>query len=85
MVGEAPSLAEIAWMPKAHRFELMDWPMDRYPNLVFWHDRVKGLASYEAGIVQWEPPPARKLLAEYARSRGDEGYHVRNFGVLAAQ
>ena len=41
LVGDALSLADISWMPNVHRMELMDWPFERYPNLVAWHDRVE--------------------------------------------
>ncbi len=83
LVGDGLSLADIAWMPNVHRFELMDWPMERYPNLAAWHGRVKQLPSYDAGILDWEPRPARIMLTRFARQRGKAGYHVRNFGVLA--
>jgi glutathione S-transferase len=85
LVGENLSLADIAWMPNIHRMELMDWPLDRYPNLVAWHDNVKSLDCYRTGIVQWEPQPAREMLTSYALTRGNEGHHVRNFGRLALQ
>jgi len=83
LAGEAPSLADIAWMPNAHRMELMDWPLDRYGNLEAWYGRVKSLAGYRSGIAQWEPPAVREMLTAHLRSRQEEGYHVRNFGVLA--
>ena len=84
LVGEVFTLADIAWMPNAHRFELMDWPLNRYPNVMNWHGRVKKLPGYQEGIIKWEPSPAREMLTEFVSSRGSEGYHVRNFGVLAA-
>lgn len=82
LVGDALSLADIAWMPNVHRMELMDWPLDRYSGLQRWHERVRGLDAYQKGVVDWEPPPARQLLTAFARSRGAEGHHVRNFGSL---
>jgi glutathione S-transferase len=84
LVGDGLTLADIAWMPNAHRFELMDWPLDRYPNFSAWHDTVKELPSYQAGIVEWEPPPVREHLTGYVRTRGDAGHHVCNFGALAS-
>ena len=83
LVGDDLSLADIAWMPNAHRYELMDWPLERYANVQAWHGRVKKLQAYHEGIVKWEPPPAREMLTGFVQSRGADGYHVRNFGVLA--
>ena len=83
LAGDAFSLADIAWMPNAHRFELIGWPMERTPNLMRWHAQVKALPGYQAGIVDWEPPHVREMLANYVETRGAEGHHVRNFGVLA--
>lgn len=82
LVGDDLSLADIAWMPNVHRVELMDWPLDRYPNLQRWHEQVRRSDAYQKGIVDWEPPAARKLLTTFAKSRGTDGYHVRNFGNL---
>ncbi len=83
LAGEAPSLADIAWMPNAHRMELMDWPLDRYAYLDDWFCRVKALPGYQSGIAQWEQPAVREMLTAHLRCRQGEGYHVRNFGVLA--
>jgi len=83
LVGDALSLADIAWMPNVHRFELMDWPMERYPHLVAWHKQIKDTKAYQYGILQWEPPPAREMLTGFVRAREQDGYHVRNFGSLA--
>ena len=70
-------------MPNAHRFEFMDWPLEKYPNVVAWHNGVKKTQGYTKGIVDWEPDHIRELLSNFVHSRGEEGYHVRNFGVLA--
>ena len=85
LVNDALTLADIAWMPNVHRMQLMDWPLDRYPNLQSWHERVRSLDAYRKGIVDWEPPPARELLTSFAKSRGSKGHHVRNYGSLRDQ
>ena len=83
LAGATLSLGDIAWMPNAHRFELMDWPLEKYPNFHRWHTMVKELPSYRAGIVKWEPPSAREMFSNYVQTRGEAGYHVGNFGVLS--
>lgn len=84
LVGDKLTLADIACMPNVHRFELMDWPIEKYPNVVKWHNHVRQTTSYKMGIVDWEPPHVRKILSDFVHSRAHEGYHVRKFGVLAA-
>jgi len=77
-------LADIAWMPNLHRMSLMDWPLDRYPHLAAWFERVKARPSYRTALVDWEPEPARALFADYTTKRRAEGTDVRAFGALAA-
>lgn len=84
LVGNTLTLADVACMPNVHRFELMDWPLEKYPNVVGWHKYVKESRGYKAGIVDWESAPTRELLSSFVHSRSEEGYHVRNFGELNA-
>jgi len=84
LVGGRMTLADIACMPNAHRFELMDWPVEKYPNVVNWHNQIKETKGYRAGIIDWEPTHVRELLSDFVHSRGNDGYHVCKFGVLAA-
>ena len=84
VVGEGMTLADIACMPNVHRYELMDWPLNNYPNVVKWHNQIKSTKAYKTGILEWEPPHVRERLSSYVQNRSSEGYHVARFGVLAA-
>lgn len=83
ILGDALTLADIAWMPNIHRMDLMGWPFDRYQHLPAWFARVKARPSYQQGLVDWEPKPARGTFADYSRRRAEANTHVSNFGALA--
>ncbi|MEP0940668.1 MAG: glutathione S-transferase family protein [Rhizobiaceae bacterium] len=82
--GNRFSLSDIAWMPNFHRFQLMEWPFERTPNLQAWFGRVAARDSYQVGLVDWQPAPLRAEFAKYVAKRRDEGTDIAQFGVLAA-
>jgi glutathione S-transferase len=63
LAGPTFSLADIAWTPNFHRFELIRWPFERYTNLRRWFSRVSARPSYETALEKWEP---RELLEHVA-------------------
>ena len=81
--GDDFSLADIAWMPNVHRFQLMDWPFDRTPHLMAWFERVSARASYREALLNWQPETVKIAFADYTRRRQAEGTDVRAFGGLA--
>ncbi len=84
LVGEKMSLADIAWMPNIHRMSLMDWPLDRYPNLSRWFDQVQLRSSYQTALVNWESEGQAHRFQTYVKQRKIEtGIHVTEFGTLA--
>ena len=70
-------------MPNFHRFQLMDWPFDRTPNLQAWFKRVAARDSYRVGLVEWQPEPLRAKFAEYVKKRQAEGTDISQFGSLS--
>lgn len=62
LCGSDFSLGDTAWMPNFHRFELIGWPLQRYPNLMRWSQRVKQRPSYQVGLMDWEPAGFTKML-----------------------
>ena len=81
--GNRFSLSDVAWMPNFHRFQLIEWPFERTPNLQAWFDRIVERESYQVGLVDWQPPPLRAAFAEYVAKRRAEGTDITQFGVLA--
>ena len=85
IMGAQFTLAEAAWMPNVHRMWLMDWPLERYPNLNAWFERARRRPSFIAGLADWEPDGVAERFRDYVTERGSSaGIHVRNFGALAA-
>jgi glutathione S-transferase len=83
--GADLSLADIAWMPNVHRMMLMEWPLERYPHLSEWFERVKARPSYQKALVDWEPSGLQDRFSGYvAERKKDTGIHVTAFGALAA-
>lgn len=79
LVGGRLTLADVAWMPNIHRMALMDWPFERYPDLVRWKDRIEALPCYRQGLVEWEPSPLLDAFAAYVARRKEEGTDVRSY------
>lgn len=76
LAGEAFSLADIAWMPNVHRFNLMGWPFDRTPSLQLWFERVARRESYKTALVAWQPEHVAGAFAAYTEQRRAEGTDV---------
>ena len=68
MAGDQFSLADIAWMPNFHRFDLLRWPLDLYPNLMRWFASASARPSYSKALDGWEP----KKLMDMALGTLDE-------------
>ncbi|MCV0428901.1 MAG: glutathione S-transferase family protein [Roseibium sp.] len=80
--GKDFSLADIAWIPNVHRFELMRWPFEDTAHLQRWFERISKRSSYAKALVAWENPRARNTLKAYTEKRRQEGTDIRSFGDL---
>lgn len=83
LLGPAFSLADIAWIPNFHRFDLIGWPFARYPHLQAWFSRVSSRPSYAMALEEWEPRElldivAPRLAARQAAGDGIENYLVKD-------
>ena len=83
LAGEEFSLADIAWMPNLHRFDLMGWPHTRTPHLKAWFDRVSRRRSYHDALEAWEDAQAVQAFKSYTEKRRAEGTDIRTFGGLS--
>ncbi len=83
MAGDAFSLADIAWMPNFHRFDILRWPLDKYPRLSDWFAIASDRPSYKEALEGWEPQAlfdkALPILDE--RRANDDG--IDAYGPLA--
>lgn len=55
LTGDEFTLADIAWMPNFHRFDLLRWPLERYDHGAAWFERVSQLDCYIEALKDWEP------------------------------
>ena len=82
LAGDKLTLEDVAWMPNAHRFDLMGWPFARTPHLAKWFERVQRRASYRTGLVEWENPDATDMFKAYTAKRRTDGTDIRAFAGL---
>ena len=55
LAGDEYSLADIAWLPNFHRFDLVGWPFAHYPNLRRWFAAASARDSYRTALEECEP------------------------------
>jgi glutathione S-transferase len=58
MQGDAPTLADVAWIPQYALLQRNDFPFAQFPNFMAWVDRWKQRPSYREGIAKWMPSAA---------------------------
>lgn len=83
LAGEAFSLADIAWMPNFHRFDLLGWPFARYPDLSRWFAAVSARDSYDSALAAWEPQPLFDIALPRLAERKASGDGIERYGALA--
>lgn len=81
--GDEFSLADVAWMPNFHRFDLIRWPFQRHPNLSRWFMSASSRDSYKTALEAWEPKPMLDVVLPKVESRQLNGDGVDSYGVLA--
>jgi glutathione S-transferase len=66
LVGNALSLADLAYLPYMCRFEHLHMTeiWSRYPAVASWFDRCKNTAGYRTGIEKWLNPKYLELMKE---------------------
>ena len=83
LAGEDFSLADIAWMPNFHRFDLLGWPFDRYPHLSRWFAAASARESYQTALEAWEPKGMLESVAPKQAERRAAGDGIETYGLLA--
>ncbi len=83
MLGEKFTLADIAWMPNFHRFEILGWSFERYPALKKWFERVSSRDSYQKGLKDWEPTEMLLAAKPKMEARVAAGDGMMTYGHLA--
>jgi glutathione S-transferase len=83
LAGDKFSLADIAWMPNFHRFDLLGWPFDRYPNLSRWFAAASARDSYRTALEEWEPEGMLNTVMPKLAARRSDGNGIETYGLLA--
>jgi len=83
MAGDQFSLADIAWMPNFHRFDLMRWPLDIYPNLTRWFATASARPSYTKALDGWEPKALMDKVLPILDERRKNNDGIDSYGPLA--
>lgn len=58
MLGDKPTLADIAWIPQYALLQRNKFPFEQFPNFMKWVDRWKQRPSYKEAVVKWMPTAA---------------------------
>jgi glutathione S-transferase len=83
MAGDEFSLADIAWMPNFHRFDLLRWPLERYPNLTRWFETASLRPSYSKALDGWEPQKLMDMALGALDERRANNDGIDSYGPLA--
>ena len=71
-------------MPNFHRFDVLRWPLDRYPRLSKWFAVASDRASYRDALEGWEPLALFDIALPILDERRANGDGIDNYGPLAS-
>jgi glutathione S-transferase len=54
LAGDAFSLADLAWSIDIHRFELVKFPMERFPAMRAWYRRIEARPGFQRMVLDYE-------------------------------
>jgi glutathione S-transferase len=83
MAGDQFSLADIAWMPNFHRFDLLRWPLKIYPNLMRWFETASDRPSYRKALDGWEPKALMDKVLPILDERRANNDGIDSYGPIA--
>ena len=83
MAGDQFTLADIAWMPNFHRYDVLRWPLERYPHLSDWFKLASARKSYKEALEGWEPKALFDVALPVLDERRANGDGIDAYGPLA--
>jgi glutathione S-transferase len=83
MAGDQFTLADIAWMPNFHRYDVLRWPLERYPHLSDWFKLASARKSYKEALEGWEPKALFDIALPVLDERRANGDGIDAYGPLA--
>lgn len=61
IVGDAYSLADISWSPTITTLQRASFPVNEYPHVMAWYDRITRRPAWGRGMEQWQNPTPEQL------------------------
>jgi glutathione S-transferase len=83
LAGDQFTIADIAWMPNVHRYDILRWPLERYPLVTGWFKAASARDSYKDGLEGWEPKKLFDTALASLDERRASGDGIENYGPLA--
>jgi glutathione S-transferase len=83
LAGNQFTIADIAWMPNVHRYDILRWPLERYPLVTRWFNAASARNSYKEGLEGWEPKKLFDMALAGLDERRAKGDGIENYGPLA--
>jgi glutathione S-transferase len=83
LAGDQFTIADIAWMPNVHRYDILRWPLERYPLVTRWFKAASARDSYKDGLEGWEPKKLFDTALASLDERRASGDGIENYGPLA--
>lgn len=68
LAGDAFSLADLAWSIDIHRFQLIRFPMDKYPAMLAWYRKIEARPGFQRMVLDYEAQFRKSMAEEAAKS-----------------
>jgi glutathione S-transferase len=62
LVGDAYSLADISWIPSIMTMQLSHFPLEEFPHVLQWYERVTSRPAWDRAMLQWRKAPAQRVM-----------------------
>ncbi len=83
LAGDQFTIADIAWMPNVHRYDILRWPLQHYPLVSQWFAAASARDSYKEGLEGWEPKKLFDMALAGLDERRARGDGIDSYGPLA--
>jgi glutathione S-transferase len=61
LVGTSYSLADISWAPTITTLERASFPVDAFPPVRHWYERISRRPAWQRAMTEWQNPTAERM------------------------
>lgn len=79
LTGDSFGLTDISWVVNFLRFEAMHYPMNSYPQVTVWLQRVRARPTFKRAISHWESRKMAMIFNGYSWTRRLRRSSVRTY------